>query len=219
MVERIREILSVRQLSPTQFADAIGVARPIVSHILSGRNKPSLEVVQKVIAAFPDLSLPWLLSGNGPMVTTVPSPQPASQAPVATREPVKAPDKALTQRIDSETTPPVTVETADARRPLAASAQARTVNQTEAFADPLPATSGHPLAEPPAAPPQAPSQNSVAAIAAPLTAGVAVPPTAQAKAAEPMLQAFAEPDKAIRRIVIFYHDGTFSDFRPEPNRG
>ncbi|WP_375378189.1 helix-turn-helix domain-containing protein [Hymenobacter cellulosilyticus] len=70
MVERIRALLQARQLSPTQFADAIGVARPIVSHILSGRNKPSLEVVQKIIGAFPELSLPWLLSGTGPMLAS-----------------------------------------------------------------------------------------------------------------------------------------------------
>ncbi|WP_141765671.1 helix-turn-helix transcriptional regulator, partial [Hymenobacter coccineus] len=68
MVDRIRELLLARQLSPTQFADAIGVARPIMSHILSGRNKPSLEVVQKIRAAFPDLSIDWLLDGTGPML-------------------------------------------------------------------------------------------------------------------------------------------------------
>ena len=58
LVARIRELLEARQLSPTQFADVIGIGRPVVSHILSGRNKPSLEVVQKIITAFPDLALP-----------------------------------------------------------------------------------------------------------------------------------------------------------------
>ncbi|WP_410780004.1 helix-turn-helix domain-containing protein [Hymenobacter sp. 5414T-23] len=81
MLERIREILSKYQLTPTQFADAIGTARPIVSHILSGRNKPSLEVVQKIISAYPELSLPWLLSGTGPMETDAPSVQPQAGTP------------------------------------------------------------------------------------------------------------------------------------------
>lgn len=68
MVERIRTLLETRQLTPTQFADLIGVARPIVSHVLSGRNKPSLEVVQRILAAMPELAMPWLLNGSGPML-------------------------------------------------------------------------------------------------------------------------------------------------------
>ena len=67
MVTRIRTLIDSRQLTPTQFADTIGVARPIISHILSGRNKPSLEVVQRILAAMPGLSVSWLLNGTGPM--------------------------------------------------------------------------------------------------------------------------------------------------------
>ena len=88
MVERIRILLGSRQLTPTQFADVIGVARPIVSHILSGRNKPSLEVVQRILAAMPDLAMPWLLNGTGPMLTgTVAAPV----LPVVTSVDVPAP--------------------------------------------------------------------------------------------------------------------------------
>ena len=88
MVERIRILLESRQLTPTQFADVIGVARPIVSHILSGRNKPSLEVVQRILAAMPDLAMPWLLNGTGPMLTgTVATPV----LPVVTSIDVPAP--------------------------------------------------------------------------------------------------------------------------------
>ena len=78
MVERIRTLLESRQLTPTQFADLIGVARPIISHVLSGRNKPSLDVVQRILAALPDLSMAWLLNGTEPMLTT------AREAAVAT---------------------------------------------------------------------------------------------------------------------------------------
>lgn len=94
MVERIRTLLESRQLTPTQFADLIGVARPIISHVLSGRNKPSLDVVQRILAALPDLSMAWLLNGTEPMLTTareaalvMPAPRPAepstSPLPVA----------------------------------------------------------------------------------------------------------------------------------------
>jgi transcriptional regulator with XRE-family HTH domain len=212
MVERIREILSTRQLTPTQFADAIGVARPIVSHILSGRNKPSLEVVQKVIASFPDLSLPWLLSGNGPMVAAT-TPQAANQAPVAAESPVKSPKTPLAEPFEPA---PDAIEAADTRRPPADIAQARNVNQLEPFADPQPAVPVNPMVEPLAALSQAPTQSQSATTVAPAGVGASPAPAAHTKPAEPMLQAFADPGKSIRRIVIFYHDGTFSDFRPEP---
>ena len=99
MITRIRELLEARQLSPTQFADLIGVGRPVISHILSERNKPSLEVVQKIIGAFPDISLPWLLAGTGPMlagamtvppIATLESIAEVAPAPIAAAPPVAA---------------------------------------------------------------------------------------------------------------------------------
>ena len=52
-------------LSAAVFADRIGVGRSSISHILSGRNKPSLEFVMKVIKTFPEVELYWLLNGKG----------------------------------------------------------------------------------------------------------------------------------------------------------
>jgi transcriptional regulator with XRE-family HTH domain len=65
--ERIEKILAEYQLSPSRFADDIGIQRSGVSHILSGRNKPSLELIQKILARYPDISSDWLVQGNGPM--------------------------------------------------------------------------------------------------------------------------------------------------------
>lgn len=90
MVERIRTLLETRQLTPTQFADLIGVARPIVSHILSGRNKASLEVVQRILAAMPELAMPWLLNGSGPMLAPAAAPN-AGAEPVSMVTPASAP--------------------------------------------------------------------------------------------------------------------------------
>ena len=87
MVDRIRTLLESRQLTPTQFADLIGVARPIISHILSGRNKPSLDVVQRILAALPDLSMAWLLNGTEPMLTAA---QPATAPEFGTAPAVPA---------------------------------------------------------------------------------------------------------------------------------
>jgi transcriptional regulator with XRE-family HTH domain len=67
MIERVLEILKIKNLSPAQFADQIGVQRSSISHLISGRNKPSLEFIQKVIRTFPEISIDWLLSGEGPL--------------------------------------------------------------------------------------------------------------------------------------------------------
>ena len=63
IVERIEEIRSNHQLSAAAFASKIGVQRSAMSHILSGRNKPSLEFLIKVYEAFDDVALEWLILG------------------------------------------------------------------------------------------------------------------------------------------------------------
>nr|WP_317045966.1 helix-turn-helix transcriptional regulator [Marixanthomonas spongiae] len=52
-------------LSATAFSEAIEFNRSTISHLLSGRNKPSLEFVMKVIQTFPEVELYWLLNGKG----------------------------------------------------------------------------------------------------------------------------------------------------------
>lgn len=52
-------------LSAASFADKIDVGRSSISHLLSGRNKPSLDFVMKIIQAFPEVELYWLLNGKG----------------------------------------------------------------------------------------------------------------------------------------------------------
>ncbi len=68
MVERIQKIIQHKKLSASGFADAIGVPRSTISHILSGRNNPSLEFVLKVLDAYPDIRMEWLILGKGYML-------------------------------------------------------------------------------------------------------------------------------------------------------
>lgn len=65
--DKILKIMTVERLSASVFADRIGVQRSSISHILSGRNKPSLEFLQKIIGTFPNYSTEWLFMGNGTM--------------------------------------------------------------------------------------------------------------------------------------------------------
>lgn len=72
MTTRIKELLEAKGLSSSGFADAIGVPRSTISHILSGRNKPSLDLVQKILDAFPDVRTEWIVRGRGGMVNETP---------------------------------------------------------------------------------------------------------------------------------------------------
>ncbi|UYW02202.1 helix-turn-helix transcriptional regulator [Flavobacterium agricola] len=68
--KRLEQLFNFYELTPSTFADKIGVQRSSVSHLLSGRNKPSLDFVLKVQDSFSDLDLNWLLHGNGNMLTS-----------------------------------------------------------------------------------------------------------------------------------------------------
>ncbi|MEG1498247.1 MAG: helix-turn-helix domain-containing protein [Bacteroidales bacterium] len=67
MQKRIELILKTQNLTVSQFADQIGIQRSGMSHILAGRNKPSLDFVTKVLQAFPAIRTEWLLFGQGSM--------------------------------------------------------------------------------------------------------------------------------------------------------
>ena len=62
---RLKKVMDFHQLSAPMFADKVGVQRSSISHILSGRNKPSLDFILKVTTEFKDVDMYWLLNGNG----------------------------------------------------------------------------------------------------------------------------------------------------------
>jgi len=67
MKERLLQLLDMEQLTPSKFADIIGVQRSSVSHVISGRNNPSFDFLQKTLKAFPGLKADWLMLGEGTM--------------------------------------------------------------------------------------------------------------------------------------------------------
>jgi transcriptional regulator with XRE-family HTH domain len=76
MIDRIKKLIEKHNLTAAQFAEEIGVQRSAVSHLLSGRNKPSLDFILKIKKRFPEVKLDWLLLGDGKMTETL---QAASQ--------------------------------------------------------------------------------------------------------------------------------------------
>jgi transcriptional regulator with XRE-family HTH domain len=59
--KKIEQIIIDKGISPSYFADTVGIQRSSISHILSGRNKPSLDIIQRILKVFPDIDRDWLL--------------------------------------------------------------------------------------------------------------------------------------------------------------
>ena len=225
-------LLETRQLTPTQFADAIGIARPIVSHILSGRNKPSLDVVQRILAAMPDLSMPWLLNGTGPMQAGTPAiPTEISspnlhqlldnellieqqgaplvdEGPVPVPLPIMSPSQRSTPAPKTELSPGSNSSDISPKRTV-----------IKRFAPILPVPSPVLAAVPteglPPAIAVAPSMPSSGVSHAPESGAAPEANTASSNDAASAAALFAGTEKPIRRIVIFYRDGSFADYQPE----
>lgn len=64
-VKRLEQILQFYGLSASIFAERVGVQRSSLSHLLSGRNKPSLDFVMKICDEFSEVDLYWFLRGEG----------------------------------------------------------------------------------------------------------------------------------------------------------
>ncbi|MDD2798676.1 MAG: helix-turn-helix transcriptional regulator [Bacteroidales bacterium] len=67
MLSRIQKLLDEKKLTVSSLADEIGVKRPTMTHTLTGRNNPSLDIITKILERFTDVSSDWLLLGNGTM--------------------------------------------------------------------------------------------------------------------------------------------------------
>ena len=76
--ERLNEIMTYYGLSASAFAELIRVQRSSISHVLSGRNKPSLDFILKLNKAFPDINLYWLLNNTEEMISSTPTTTPSS---------------------------------------------------------------------------------------------------------------------------------------------
>jgi transcriptional regulator with XRE-family HTH domain len=104
-IKRLEIILDYYNLSASAFADKINVQRSSLSHLLSGRNKPSLDFIIKVIEVFPEVDLYWILNGKGtfPKSEKNISVQSAKQE-VASDE-INSPDLFSTVQINTKSSP------------------------------------------------------------------------------------------------------------------
>jgi transcriptional regulator with XRE-family HTH domain len=86
MEKRLLLFLQTEDMNPTKFADKIGVQRSSISHILSGRNKPSYDFLVRIMDGFPQLNAEWLLTGKGKMYKSDISIQPTLFDQVAVKK-------------------------------------------------------------------------------------------------------------------------------------
>ncbi|KEZ93461.1 DNA-binding protein [Nonlabens ulvanivorans] len=86
--KRIHKIMEKNDLNASSFAEAIHVGRSSISHILSGRNKPSLDLVMNIVDQFPEVDLYWLLNGKGsyPKKEMIETPAAQPVAPTVKKE-------------------------------------------------------------------------------------------------------------------------------------
>ncbi|MDC7999807.1 helix-turn-helix transcriptional regulator [Aequorivita todarodis] len=88
-VKRLEKILEYYGITATAFAEKLDFNRSTISHLLSGRNKPSLEFVMKLLQQFPEVEMNWLLFGKGSF-PTIPENRNAIAAPK--QKPIAAED-------------------------------------------------------------------------------------------------------------------------------
>jgi transcriptional regulator with XRE-family HTH domain len=110
MKDKIEKILMEYGMTPSKFADEIGIQRSSISHILSGRNKPSLEVIQKILDRFRNINPEWILTGKGRMLKPD-LPDFTNEDPVIKfDEPKAIPEESMNNHINSTLLPEKTIE-------------------------------------------------------------------------------------------------------------
>lgn len=70
MKNTLEQIMEHYNHTASEFAENVGIQRSSISHFLSGRNNPSLDVIRKILTAYPDINSDWLILGEGDMLLT-----------------------------------------------------------------------------------------------------------------------------------------------------
>lgn len=113
MKDRIAHIMRAKNLKASDFAALLGIQPSAISHILSGRNQPSLDLVKKIKENFPEYNLDWIVFGSGPITTSQPSLFQPSEPPIELQfDTAATPDINASEPLpetQSDNTPPTTL--------------------------------------------------------------------------------------------------------------
>ena len=96
MKDRIAHIIRAKNLTAAEFALRLGIQPSNISHLLSGRNNPSLDFVKKLKETFPEYNLEWIIFGRGPITVSEPFPDFTPVEPVSTTPVMDHPSEMMT---------------------------------------------------------------------------------------------------------------------------
>ena len=68
--KRVVKVMEHFSISKSDFALKLGIGLPTIAHIFSGRNKPGVDILQKILLTYPSINATWLMLGNGEMIVT-----------------------------------------------------------------------------------------------------------------------------------------------------
>lgn len=191
MKDRLQQLLADKALTANKLAEMLEVQPSGISHILAGRNKPSIDFVTKLLTVFPDINPDWFILGTAPMYRSAikrnaETVQPEKKTTARDSQAIEAPDP--TAAVPQE-------PTISATNSVTATAPAVTDQQPTLDFD-IPAPASHSRV-------QTPNTHTQPAIAS-------NSPTADvAQRTNAMLP---NPQKRIRKVMIFYADHTVESF-------
>ena len=87
MFDRIKQVMDYSGLTPTQFASELGINRSGLTHLFSGRNQPSLDLIKKILVTFPQIKTEWLMMGMGSMLKNESNTIPIEKSVIENNEP------------------------------------------------------------------------------------------------------------------------------------
>jgi len=96
MEDRIKKFMEYKGITPSELADSIGVQRSNVTHVLHGRNNPSLPFIEKMLECFPELNAEWFMRGKGNMINDHPKSKTLFDE-ILDPGPVKIPSKVIVE--------------------------------------------------------------------------------------------------------------------------
>ena len=107
--DRIEQLMMSEGLNAVQFAAETGIKSATISHILNGRNNPSLDVLKRIVDRYRNISSDWLFLGVGPMYRQKSQPQTLSLFENQT-ENVEIPDSYVDKNIEKNVSEKISVQ-------------------------------------------------------------------------------------------------------------
>lgn len=202
IAERIAEIIKMEDLTNSQFAQLIGIQPSAVTHLLSGRNAPSLQVIQKILDTFRGISPEWFVSGIGDMYRKSPE-QTENKADTTKRQPSYPYQQSLFPEI------PIPTQEYGKENELNSNEE-----EKEKLGTTEPRYEQPPIHRPENQIPQNPQWNGTYNNPPQTTASIPVQPQEEKK--EKPEPTPVSP-RIVKKIIVFYSDNTYEEYGAQLN--